>query len=178
MTLPRHLFNKISERDGGFCLMALAGCMGEGNVLHHRANRGAGGSRLLDHPANLVLVCSLCNGAAEDAHAITRSDLIERGLRVNKAATNAATLERVLRTPVVYLDGSTWLLESEKVRVPALTSSEWEKKTGILVVDPDGWDRENLADSWAELISERVFRSRCLVSTIVYDPWAGDRDAS
>lgn len=116
MSLPRHMFDKISVRDGGFCLMALAGCMGEGNVLHHRANRGAGGSRLLDHPANLVLVCALCNGAAEDAHAITRADLIERGLRVEKAATNAATLDRVIHTPVEYLDGSRWYLLTATTR--------------------------------------------------------------
>ena len=85
-------------------------------MLHHRANRGAGGSRILDHPAVLVLVCSLCNSRAEDAHAIVRMDLIERGLRVEKAATNAATLERAKRTPVEYLTGQRWFLISATER--------------------------------------------------------------
>lgn len=116
MRVSKKLFEQIRERDGGFCLMALPGCMGEGNVLHHRANRGAGGSRILDHPAVLVLVCSLCNSRAEDAHAIVRMDLIERGLRVEKAATNAATLERAKRTPVEYLTGQRWFLISDTER--------------------------------------------------------------
>lgn len=116
MRVSKKLFEQIRQRDGGFCLMALPGCMGEGNVLHHRANRGAGGSRVLDHPAVLVLVCSLCNGRAEDAHAIVRADLIERGLRVEKAATNAATVERAKRTPVEYLTGQRWFLISATER--------------------------------------------------------------
>lgn len=116
MRVSKKLFEQIRQRDGGFCLMALPGCMGEGNVLHHRANRGAGGSRVLDHPAVLVLVCSLCNGRAEDAHAIVRADLIERGLRVEKAATNAATVERAKRTPVEYLTGQRWYLISATER--------------------------------------------------------------
>lgn len=118
MTLPRRLFDQIAERDGYFCLMALHNCDGEGNVLHHRANRGAGGSKILDHPANLVLSCWRCNGDAEDASAIVRMDLIERGLRVEKAATNEATLERAKRTPVEYLTGDRYLLVSATERKP------------------------------------------------------------
>ena len=106
----------VLERDGGFCLMAIPGCLGEAQTTHHRANRGSGGSPVLDHPANLVAVCSLCNSRAEDAHAIVRMDLIERGLRVEKAATNAATLERAKRTPVEYLTGQRWFLISDTER--------------------------------------------------------------
>lgn len=106
----------LKVRDKGFCLMALPGCLGEGNVPHHRANRGSGGSKVLDHPANLVLVCSLCNGAAEDAGSLLRLDLIERGLRVEKMATNAQTLERVKQTPVTCLEGESWFLIDENTR--------------------------------------------------------------
>lgn len=109
----------VIERDGGFCLMVLPGCLGEAQTAHHRANRGSGGSTVLDHPANLVAVCSPCNGAAEDAGAIVRFDLIDRGLRVEKAATNAQTLERAKATPVEYLDGSRWLLVDEHTRKEA-----------------------------------------------------------
>lgn len=117
MTLKRKLVDQIIERDGGFCLMALPNCLGEANVAHHRANRGAGGSKVLDDPANLVAVCTLCNGAAEDAPALVRLDLLERGLRVEKAATNAETLKRAKLTPVEYLDGRRFWLMSAFVRV-------------------------------------------------------------
>lgn len=106
----------LKLRDKGFCLMALPGCLGEGNVPHHRANRGSGGSKVLDHPANLVLVCSLCNSAAEDAGSMLRLDLIERGLRVEKAATNTQTLARVKQTPVIDLEGESWFLIDENTR--------------------------------------------------------------
>lgn len=113
MVISKKVMADLKERDKGFCLMALPGCLGEGDVPHHRANRGSGGSRTLDHPANLVLVCALCNGAAEDAPALVRLDLIERGLRVEKAATNQATLQRAIDTPVTYLDGERyWLVDA------------------------------------------------------------------
>lgn len=114
--LPRRTFDQIYERDRGFCLLALSRCLGEGGVLHHRANKGSGGSKVLDHGANLVLSCSICNSDAEDAGALLRFDLIERGLRVEKAATNAATLERAKRTPVEYLTGQRWFLISDTER--------------------------------------------------------------
>lgn len=118
MPLPRKVVDQIIERDGGFCLFALPRCLGEAGVAHHRANRGMGGSSILDHPANLTAACSICNGDAEDASAIVRMDLIERGLRVEKAATNAATLERAKNTPVEYLTGERFLLVSATERVP------------------------------------------------------------
>lgn len=117
MTVTVALKKAIIERDGGFCLMALPGCNGYAQTTHHRANRGMGGSTILDHPANLVAVCVLCNGYAEDAPALVRFDLIERGLRVEKAATNEATLRRAVETPVEYLDGERCYLISASERV-------------------------------------------------------------
>ena len=104
----------VIERDGGFCLLALPGCLGEAGTADHRANRGAGGApnSVLDDPANLIAACSLCNGAKADAHGIVRMDLIERGLLVEKASTNARTLAKVRATPVEALDGERWLLDS------------------------------------------------------------------
>ncbi|ABR10449.1 hypothetical protein MPMin1_gp19 [Microbacterium phage Min1] len=61
-------------------------------------------------------MCTVCNGLAEDADAITRLDLIDRGLRVEKAATNAATLQRAMATPVESIDGERWLLLSATKR--------------------------------------------------------------
>jgi hypothetical protein len=48
-----------------------------------------------------------------------------------------------------------------------LTSSEWEIALDVLVVDPDGWDRMDLAESWAEHITEDEFKRRLMESTIV-----------
>jgi hypothetical protein len=108
---------KIIRRDGFFCLMALPGCNGEAQTTHHRANRGSGGSTVLDDPVNLVAVCVRCNGRAEDAGAILRMDLIERGLRVEKAATNEQTLARSRSTSVEYLDGERFYLLSATERI-------------------------------------------------------------
>lgn len=113
---PVSIKRAVIDRDGGFCLMALHCCEGEATTTHHRANRGSGGSRVLNHPGNLVAVCGTCNGVAEDAGAILRMDLIERGLRVEKAATNHATLARALATPVTDLEGRRWLLIDENTR--------------------------------------------------------------
>lgn len=116
MTVTAKTKRQVIARDGGFCLMMLPGCLGEAQTAHHRANRGSGGSTVLDHPANLCAVCTVCNGLAEDADAITRLDLIDRGLRVEKAATNAATLQRAMATPVESIDGERWLLLSATKR--------------------------------------------------------------
>jgi hypothetical protein len=116
MPLPRKLFDQIRERDGGFCLYALPGCLGEGGVLDHRANRGSGGSPVLDAPQNLALCCSRCNSAKADAHAVVLDDLERRGLYIPKAATNTQTLHRAMHTPVQSLDGDWWLLISATER--------------------------------------------------------------
>lgn len=114
---PVQVKRAVIVRDGGFCLMALPGCLGEAQTAHHRANRGAGGSRVLNDPVNLVAVCAPCNSAAEDAPALVRIDLIDRGLRVERAATNQQTLERAAATPVEYLDGERyWLVDASTRR--------------------------------------------------------------
>jgi 5-methylcytosine-specific restriction endonuclease McrA len=42
-------------------------------VIHHRKNRGSGGSKLLDHPANLILVCQTYNFEMESRADVARS---------------------------------------------------------------------------------------------------------
>jgi hypothetical protein len=55
-------FSKYLERDQGRCYHC-----GETEALspNHRANRGIGGSKKRDHPANIVVLCSLVNGLIE-----------------------------------------------------------------------------------------------------------------
>jgi hypothetical protein len=51
-----------------------------------------------------------------------------------------------------------------------LSADEWiasPEFEGVVVMDPDGWDRSNYAESWAEKINyaemqQRVFRSTCI----------------
>lgn len=54
-------FRRLMDRDGG-CYHC-----GEREAVapNHRANRGMGGSKLLDVPSNLVVLCSRLNGLIE-----------------------------------------------------------------------------------------------------------------
>ena len=103
-------------RDGGACIYGLANCTGVAETTDHRAGRGAGGSRVLNDPANLTAACTLCNGDKETATGEVRADLIFRGLLVLKAATNEATLARAKDMPVLYPDGNRYRLIDENTR--------------------------------------------------------------
>jgi len=46
------------------------------------------------------------------------------------------------------------------------TPSEWEVIRKIRVLDPDGWDRQNFAESWSTPITEYDFWRRAAESTI------------
>ena len=92
------------------CVINLPGCSGWAETLDHRANRGSGGSKVLNAPYCLVGSCVRCNGLKEDADGDTRADLIRRGVRVQKRATNQQTAERCRDTPVLFPDGSWWRL--------------------------------------------------------------------
>lgn len=48
-------------------LHCVCGCVGREDTLvpQHRAGRGMGGSKLLDRPSNVVVICSYLNGLIE-----------------------------------------------------------------------------------------------------------------
>lgn len=48
-------FQKFIDRDGGGCVHC---GITDGLVPHHRANRGMGGSKARDVPANIVTMCA------------------------------------------------------------------------------------------------------------------------
>jgi len=54
------------------------------------------------------------------------------------------------------------------------TSEKWAKillKSGEMILDPDGWDRQNFQHSFfEELISEEEFNRRMMFSTVVLFP--------
>lgn len=107
----------VLARDNYRCVLALPGCLGEATICDHRANRGAGGSKVLDSPSCLIAACALCNGAKEDAHGAVLAELRVRGVRVLKAGTNHATAARCRVTPVLYPDGiMRWLIEDGSLR--------------------------------------------------------------
>lgn len=50
-----------------------------------------------------------------------------------------------------------------------LNADEWlaqPQYAGITVLDPDGWDRRNLDESWNEKITENEFGKRLGISTV------------
>ena len=49
-------------------------------------------------------------------------------------------------------------------------SSEWSAKLGVLVTDPDGWDRQDFDASWGEEITEAEFKARLQKSTSLVLP--------
>lgn len=71
---------RIYERDHGRCWH----CGTDENVtIHHRINRGMGGSKLLDMPSNLVVMCAAFNQAMESdlrAHKLAK----EKGWKVSR----------------------------------------------------------------------------------------------
>jgi len=117
MTVTVAQKKRIIARDLGLCMIGLLGCTREAQTADHRANRGAGGSGgVLDHPANLIGACSLCNAAKEDATGITRLELIDRGVIVPRDSTHRKTLIRVISTPVVDPAGRGFLLIDHDTR--------------------------------------------------------------
>lgn len=49
-----------------------------------------------------------------------------------------------------------------------LTPTEWinRKYPGLVVLDPDGWDRSNYEEDWARPITEQEFEDKLSVSTV------------
>ena len=74
---------KIYERDNNMCWH----CGDTENLtIHHRINRGMGGSKLLDRPSNLVLMCVIHNGLMESEFMVAR-EARENGWKVSRHAS-------------------------------------------------------------------------------------------
>lgn len=112
MGIPIKVRDRVLERDNGLCIVQGPLCLGEAQVAHHRANRGAGGasSGVLNQMSNLASSCSPCNGWIEDSHGAARDELVRRGLRLLTDSTHAKTALRALVTPVEYPDGRLFYL--------------------------------------------------------------------
>ena len=75
-------------------------------TIHHRVNRGAGGSKMFDTHAYLLTMCSLCNNSFE------ASDTQARKARTNgyKLSRNAKPPIDPTTIPVFYFWESKWYL--------------------------------------------------------------------
>ena len=104
MTTKPPTRSELIDRDK-VCVINLPGCSGRAETLDHRANRGSGGSKVLNAAYCLIGACRWCNGAKENVTGAVLAELIRRGVRVEKAATNLATALRCHVTPVEYPDG-------------------------------------------------------------------------
>lgn len=51
-----------------------------------------------------------------------------------------------------------------------LNSDRWVELTGFTILDPDGWDRSNFNESWAEEITFDEFYKRSTISTTMNRP--------
>lgn len=62
--ISKKVRQKIFQRDGECCVVC-----GTTNdlTIHHRVNRGAGGSKLFDSYPYLLLVCTYCNSDMESS---------------------------------------------------------------------------------------------------------------
>lgn len=47
-----------------------------------------------------------------------------------------------------------------------MSSGNWARLLNLDVLDPDGWDRRNFAQSWAEPITIDEFKRRASQSTV------------
>lgn len=45
-------------------------------------------------------------------------------------------------------------------------SSHWAQVTGVIVMDPDGWNRQDFENSWNEKITLAEFKRRAWMSTV------------
>lgn len=106
----------VYGRDDYRCVIEGPDCTGEAQVLDHRANRGMGGSQLLDDLAVLITACSVCNNWKEDQSGAVLEALTNRGIRVRRASTSAATVEMCRRICVRYPDGRRYKLGSDGSR--------------------------------------------------------------
>ena len=120
VTIPRRMVRQVLERAQGWCLLTGPFCLGEATIADHRANRGMGGSKALNAFENLIAACRPCNGWKETVYAMELNSLIATGLRIHRAATVKATLQRCRETPVQGLDGEWWFLLPDGTKKEAI----------------------------------------------------------
>lgn len=106
-------FRKFLDRDGWACVHC--GSQGDDLVPQHRVNRGMGGSKVLNRPSNIVVLCAMFNGLVEaDSRAAALA--LEHGWKLE-------SWQIPEESPVWYTGESQWyFLDNEGNRSPWLDS--------------------------------------------------------
>lgn len=106
MSVPAKTRRLVFERDGHECVHCGTNY---GLTIQHRANRGAGGSKLLDGPENLVVMCAWSNQRLESHAAFADLGRIY-GWKLYR-------WQNPSEVPVLYPDGDHYTLTSRGTRI-------------------------------------------------------------
>lgn len=102
MTVSQRVRTLVYERDGGVCVHCGLPFM---LTIQHRANRGMGGSKSRDHPANLITMCATSNTRLE-----ADAEFADVGRR---NGWKLSSWEDPTTQPVRYPDGLFYTLTNE-----------------------------------------------------------------
>ena len=108
MSVPASIRKLVFQRDGDECVHCGTT---EGLTLQHRAGRGMGGSKTLDGPENLIVMCALSNQRLESSAAF--ADL---GRTMGWKIRRSEDPESV---PVRYASGDFYYLNNRGTRILA-----------------------------------------------------------
>lgn len=106
MSVPAKTRRLVFDRDGGQCVHCGTT---EGLTLNHRASRGMGGSKTLDGPENLVVMCAWSNQRLESHAAFADLGRIY-GWKIRRS-------EDPTTIPVLYPDGNHYTLTTRGTRI-------------------------------------------------------------
>ena len=108
MSVPTSTRRLVFQRDGDECVHCGTT---EGLTIQHRAGRGMGGSKTLDGPENLVVMCALSNQRLESSAAF--ADLGRTmGWKIRRS-------EDPTTIPVRYASGDFYYLNNRGTRILA-----------------------------------------------------------
>ena len=106
MTISNKIRKLVFSRDENQCVA----CGSLQNLtIHHRVNRGAGGSKLFDSPAFLLTMCIICNGRFEsDVDYARKAKIFGYKIQRNQKEIKPETIE------VYYCKSNQWFLLNNK----------------------------------------------------------------
>lgn len=117
MAIPKKVLKVVQERDS-HCWH----CGSDQDLVpHHRINRGMGGSKLLDRPNNLIMVCALYNGLME-----SDADTARRARSHGHKLAVWETLDR----PCFDVATGWWYLMQNGFRIPVPINNYFESSDG------------------------------------------------
>jgi hypothetical protein len=110
---------KIFERDNWLCAFCGVVYTDGQLVVHHRGNRGMGGSKKANETSNLLSLCSLCNGVIEASSSAAKKAR-KYGIKLHNYELQSSD-----QIPVFFPLGGyrTWLVLDNKYGVALATDA-------------------------------------------------------